>query len=313
MVVALRNRLHHTLALRTHPSVEHQAVLIMNAPDTQVRAGCYCRISSDPNDKREGVDRQRTDTTALCEVKGWTPAAFYIDDRSASNGKQRPEWDRLLRDIEAWTIDAIAAWDQDRGWRMMHELEGLRRFFTSLRRPVALATTGQGDIDLYSPTGVMMAQIKTAVSEHEVSMMKVRMRRAAKQKAENGRPQWKKAFGYLPDTRRKEDDDGTRQIDPETAPLVAEAYRALLAGSSLKSIAALFNDAGAHGLTGRPWTESTVSLFLRKPRNAGLHSHNGEIVGKGTWTLASSDVYTVQNALPPRFQPNASWTANLAI
>ena len=26
--------------------------------------------------------------------------------------------------------DAIAAWDQDRGWRMMHELEDLRKFFT---------------------------------------------------------------------------------------------------------------------------------------------------------------------------------------
>lgn len=88
---------------------------IMNAPDTQVRAGCDCRTSSDPNDKREGVDRQRADITALREVKGWTPAAFYIDnDRSASNGKQRPEWDRLQADINAGTIDAIAAWDQDR-------------------------------------------------------------------------------------------------------------------------------------------------------------------------------------------------------
>ena len=24
-------------------------------------------------------------------------------------------------------------------------------------------------------------------------------------------------------------------------------------------------------------------MFLRKPRNAGLRAHNGEIVGKGTW------------------------------
>lgn len=30
-------------------------------------------------------------------------------------------------------------------------------------------------------------------------------------------------------------------------------------------------------------------------------------------TLAAGDVYTVQNALPPRFQPNAQWCANLAI
>ena len=92
-----------------------------------VKAGCYLRISSDPNDKREGVDRQREDTSALCEIKGWTPVDFYPDnDRSASNGKQRPQWERLLGDIKAGKIDAIAAWDQDRGWRMMHELEDLR-------------------------------------------------------------------------------------------------------------------------------------------------------------------------------------------
>lgn len=30
-------------------------------------------------------------------------------------------------------------------------------------------------------------------------------------------------------------------------------------------------------------------------------------------TLASGDVYSVQNALPPRFQPNARWCANLSI
>ncbi|WP_099222585.1 recombinase family protein [Mycobacterium persicum] len=249
----------------------------MSTAFKQVRAACYCRISSDPKDKREGVDRQREDTTALCEVKGWTPAGFYIDnDRSASNGKHRPEWDRLLADVKAGKIDAIAAWDQDRGWRMMHELEELRKFFTELGRPIPLATTGQGDIDLYSPTGVLAAQIKTAVSEHEIAMMKVRQRRAARQKAESGRPQWRKAFGFL-DTP-----DGPVP-DPRTAPLVKQAYAALLAGASLKDIAKLFNDAGAHGLNGKPWSQSTVSLFLRAPRNAGLRSHNGQIICTGTW------------------------------
>ncbi|TPW98033.1 phage major capsid protein [Mycolicibacterium fortuitum] len=38
------------------------------------------------------------------------------------------------------------------------------------------------------------------------------------------------------------------------------------------------------------------------------------LVAPGTAeTLAASDVYSVQNALPPRFQPNAQWCANLAI
>jgi DNA invertase Pin-like site-specific DNA recombinase len=247
----------------------------MNTEKPQVRAGCYLRISSDPNDKREGVDRQREDTSALCEVQGWSVAGYYEDnDRNASNGKRREKWEELLADIKAGKIDAIAAWDQDRNWRVMHELEELRKFFTSLGREVKLATTGQGEIDLYSPTGVLTAQIKTAVSEHEIAMLKVRTRRAARDKAERGVPQWKRAFGYRGETY---------QPDPTTAPLVERAYQALLAGSSLGDIARIFNDAGAYGLTGKPWTATTVSLFLRAPRNAGLRSHNGEVVGKGTW------------------------------
>lgn len=108
--------------------------------------------------------------------------------------------------------------------------------------------------------------------------------------AVSGKPHWKRAFGYLPDTRAKDEDDGTRQIDPHAQALVARGYRAVLAGSSISDVARMLNNAGAHGLNGRPWTASTVSLFLRKPRNAGLRDHNDRLVRdekgrpvKGTW------------------------------
>lgn len=283
----------------------------MTATETRlIRAACYCRISSDPNDKREGVDRQREDTTALCEVKGWTPVGFYVDnDRSASNGKGRPEWERLLADVEAGEVDAVAAWDQDRVNRMMEDLMRYKSIF--VQRGILLATSNNGDIDLSTPSGVLTATIKTAVSEHEISMMKIRMRRAAVQKADRGLPQWKTAFGFLPDTRAKADDDGTRNIDPAVAPLVEDAYRAILAGSSLADVCRLWNDAGALTqrwarpvdpdtgqrrrdgrpvLERRPWTAPQISNFMRKPRNAGLRDHNDELVigkdgkpVKGTW------------------------------
>ncbi|WP_044511217.1 recombinase family protein [Mycobacterium simiae] len=250
---------------------------------TQVRAGCYCRISSDPKDKRAGVDRQREDTAALCEMKGWTLVGYYIDNnRSASSGGDRPEWDRLLTDIKAGKIDAIAAFDQDRNWRVMDEFVDLRRFFKSLGREIPLTTTGQGDVDLYSPTGVLTAEIKTAFSEHEIAMMRVRQRRAARQRAERGIPQWRNAFGYI-----------NHEPDPQTAPLVVEAYNALLRGVSISEIARNLNSLGAYGISGKPWSASTMSSFLRAPRNAGLRSHTfkdekkgemvTEIVGPGTW------------------------------
>ena len=239
-----------------------------------------CPISSDPKDKREGVDRQREDTAILCEVKGWQVAGYYVDnDRSASNGGRRPEWERLLADIEAGKIDAVAAWDQDRVNRAMDDFQRYKNLF--VRRGIKLATSNNGDIDLSTPSGVLTATIKTAVSEHEISMMKIRMRRAAKQKAQRGLPKWKRAFGYLGDTY---------QLDPHTAPLVKQVYAHVLAGGSITDGARILNAQNAFGLSGKPWTASTLSLFLRKARNAGLREHNDEIVRdedgnpvKGTW------------------------------
>jgi len=267
----------------------------VNAP---VRAACYCRISSDPKDKREGVTRQREDTAILCEVKGWTVVDYYIDnDRSASSGKERPEWERLLADIEAGKIDAVAAWDQDRVNRMMGDFERYKKLF--VQRSILLATSNNGDIDLTTPSGVMMAQIKTAVSEHEISMMRIRMRRAARANAESGRPKWKRAFGYLGDTH---------QPDPVTAPLVREAYRLVLAGGSLNDVCRLWNGAGALTLNGKLWTAPQVSDFLKKARNAGLRSHTSrdmysdevrsEIVGKGNWPgLVDEDTWRAVQSL----------------
>ena len=67
-----------------------------------------------------------------------------------------------------------------------------------------------------------------------------------------------RAFGYLGDTH---------QPDPQTAPLVREAYAAVLAGSSLKDIMRT-GTRPARMANGNPWTRPQVSQFLRAPRNA---------------------------------------------
>ena len=198
---------------------------------------------------------------------------MYVDnDRSASNGQARPEWERLLVDVQAGNVDAVVVWNQDRGWRKMSELETLRPIFEP--RGVLLATTNIGTIDFGNADDVFRAQVSTALSEMEIAKMKVRMRRAARQRAEDGVPKWRSAFGYV---------DDVHQPDPVTAPLVREAYAAILAGGSITDVAKDWNERGHTGLTGKPWSPSTVSLFLRAPRNAGLRAHNNKIVGDGAW------------------------------
>ncbi|OBI33761.1 recombinase family protein [Mycobacterium sp. E2238] len=239
---------------------------------TNVRAAVYLRISSDPTGEHLGVTRQREDCLALCAEKGWEPVEYLDNDVSASNGKPRPAYERMLADIEAGTVAAVVAWDLDRLHRRPIELERFMDLADAHR--VALATAS-GDVDLSTAQGRLVARLKGAVARHETEHKVDRQRRAARQKAERGVPQWTRAFGYLT--------DGSHQPDPATAPLVKEAYVAIRAGASLNDVCRLWNDAGAFTLNGKPWTAAPVWAFLRKARNAGLRSHNGEIIGPGNW------------------------------
>jgi len=236
-------------------------------------AAVYLRQSLDRTGEAVAVARQREDCTQLCRSKGWRPLEFIDNDVSASSGKKRPAYEKMLAAIEAGEVGAVVAWDLDRLHRRPVELEA----FIDLadRHRLALATVS-GDVDLSTPQGRLVARLKGSVAKHEMEHKSARQTRAMQQMAESGRPKWKRAFGYL------DGGDGP-EPDPATAPLVAEAYRLILAGGTLGSVCALFNDAGAVGLTGKPWSPTTVSLFLRSPRNAGLRAYRGEVVGTGTW------------------------------
>jgi hypothetical protein len=115
------------------------------------------------------------------------------------------------------------------------------------------------------------------VSEHESAMMKVRMKRAHRQRAEQGLPHWQEAFGYMAGPHT----DGCapnckslhHKLDPETAPLIKQAYAQILAGASLSDIATMWNEAGALTSTGKPWRLALVGPVLRNSRNAGLRSY----------------------------------------
>jgi HK97 family phage major capsid protein len=70
---------------------------------------------------------------------------------------------------------------------------------------------------------------------------------------------------------------------------------------------------GADQLTA---TAYTVGSGTGQPTGVitGVAAVGGSVVSPTTVeTFAAADLYKVQNALPPRFQPNASWNANLAI
>src|SRR4051812_46591775 len=87
-------------------------------------AAIYARMSKDITGEGLGIERQLADCQAYAKDIGWVVADHYIDnDPSAYSGKPRPDYRRLLADINSGVCDGVIVFRADRLHRSPVELE----------------------------------------------------------------------------------------------------------------------------------------------------------------------------------------------
>lgn len=267
------------------------------------RAGIYARISPTPAEGA-GWQRQLADCRELIKARGWEVGGEYVDrDLSAYRAKRRPEWERLLVDLDAGVVDALVVYHPDRAYRRGDALEALIDIVE--RRGVEVATVKAGDLDLATATGRMGARIVAAVSRHESERMSERVSRAKRERAALGRPAGGglRPFGYKADKVT---------IEPAEADLIRYAAERIAAGGSMYAELEAWNDQGWLTTAGKPWSISSLRRVLTSPRVAGLRAYRGQVVGEAVWpAILERDLWdrlcamTASRAAGPR--PGGSW------
>lgn len=253
---------------------------------TPARAAIYARISRDAEGTSAGVDRQRADCHALAESLGWTVSQEYVDnDISASqySTKRRPEYERMLADLEDGHLDGVIVYNIDRLTRRPAELEHFNDTVACAGvRHVRFVT---GDTDIGTDDGLLLARIQGAMAAKESANIGRRVRRKMEQNALDGKPHGGtvRPFGYAEDKIT---------ILPEEAEVYRDLVARFLAGESTRSLATWLNDNEVATVTGRPWVTSTLKGMLTNARYAGLRAHRGQIVAPGIWDgIISEDDY----------------------
>lgn len=236
-----------------------------------MRSAIYCRLSDDRTGEGLGIERQRADCRDLVSRRGGVVVGEYLDNsRSATSGRRRPEYERLLAAVDSGTLDAIVAWSLDRLVRRTADLERLIELCD--RRNVAIVLVRGSDMDVSTPAGQLVARMLGAVARHEVDAKSDRQRRESRQRADRGLPPGgRRAFGYR----------GTELVDGE-AQAVRGAYAMLLDGETLTGIAAALNEFW-NTTVGGEWNVTGVRSMLLNPRYVGQRWHLGEYRGPGAW------------------------------
>jgi len=245
----------------------------------------YVRQSLDKTGEEAAVERQESSCRQLAGAKDWTVAQLYRDNSiSATSGRTRPEFERLLADIEAGTVQNVIVWHLDRLTRSMRDLT--RVIEAGQSRRVNIASVHGVSLDLGDPTGVAVATILTAIAAMEVQHKGQRQKAANRQRATKGNAHWvRRPFGY-----ERTGDKVT--VVPKEAAALREAADRVMAGDTLASIVRDFNAAGWTSTVGKPWNVTSLRRALINPRTAGRRLYNGEDMGAGVWEpIFSEDLH----------------------
>jgi DNA invertase Pin-like site-specific DNA recombinase len=241
----------------------------------------YARISSDVEGSGLGVRRQLEDCRRLADSLGWPVGAEYVDnDVSAYSGKVRPQYQRMLADLQDGQRDAVIVYHVDRLTRRPLELEQFVSALDAAR--VKQVRFVVGDMDLGTGDGLMIARMLGAMAAHESQTKSRRVLRKMDQNAALGLPHggWHRPFGY--------DEDKVKVRRDEAAVIQVLAAR-FLAGESLRSLTSWLDVEGVQTVSGKPWRTPTLKAMLASARIAGLREHHGQVVGPAIWEAIISE------------------------
>lgn len=154
---------------------------------TAKRVAIYCRVSTD----LQTTTNQEIELKAVADRAGWEIVETYVDQgiSGAKSRKDRPAFDRLLKDGSRRKFDLIACWSVDRLGRSLRDLIDFLQEVHALG--IGLFLHQQG-IDSTTPAGTAMFQMLGIFSQFELAMARERvlagLARARSQGKVLGRP-----------------------------------------------------------------------------------------------------------------------------
>jgi site-specific DNA recombinase len=263
-----------------------------------LRAGLYERVSTGVQDSAESrsVDQQNRAGTEACAEHGWTVAGRYPDpglsaSRFARRG--RPEWSRLVADIEAGRLDIVVVWASNRGGR---ELEEWARFLNACRRTATrlFVASEKRLYDLAIARDWKSLAEDGIDSAYDSEKISLASRRGTAGSAERGDPHGRVPYGY---TRRYEHDPrahkGRRifqEPDPNESVIVREIIERI---SRDEAVSAILRDLAERGVTTRAggrWSRSSLTrLVLGGTVYIAKRRHNGSPLLDGNWPALVDD------------------------
>ncbi|MED5041752.1 recombinase family protein [Geobacillus stearothermophilus] len=236
-----------------------------------MRVAIYVRVSTDEQAK-EGfsIPAQRERLRAFCESQGWEIVQEYIEEGWSAKDLDRPQMQRLLKDIKKGNIDIVLVYRLDRLTRSVLDLYLLLQTFEKYNVAFRSATEVY---DTSTAMGRLFITLVAALAQWERENLAERVKLGIEQMIDEGKkPGGHSPYGY------KFDKDFNCTIIEDEANVVRMIYRMYCDGYGYRSIADRLNELGVKPRIAKEWNHNSVRDILTNDIYIGTYRWGNKVV-----------------------------------
>ena len=236
-----------------------------------MKVATYVRVSTDEQAK-EGfsIPAQRERLRAFCESQGWEIVEEYIEEGWSAKDLDRPQMQRLLKDIKKGHIDIVLVYRLDRLTRSVLDLYLLLQTFEKYNVAFRSATEVY---DTSTAMGRLFITLVAALAQWERENLAERVKFGIEQMIDEGKkPGGHSPYGY------KFDKDFNCTIIEDEANVVRMIYRMYCDGYGYRSIADRLNELGIKPRIAKEWNHNSVRDILTNDIYIGTYRWGNKVV-----------------------------------
>lgn len=163
--------------------------------------GIYIRVSTEEQ-ANEGysISAQRERLKAFCVAQNWTEHKFYVDEGISGRSTNRPQFKKLISDIEAGHIDVLLVYRLD---RLTRSVRDLHKILDLLEKYNCVFRSATEIYDTSTAMGRMFITIVAAIAEWESANLGERVKMGQIEKAHQGEWAAQAPYGFYKDEKHK--------------------------------------------------------------------------------------------------------------
>ena len=241
----------------------------------------YARYSSD-NQREESIEGQIRECTAYAEKNGITIVKHYIDRAISAKTDNRPEFQQMIKDSDKKLFDIVLVWKLDRFARNRYDSA---RYKTQLKKN-GVKLMSATEIISDGPEGIILESVLEGYAEYYSADLSEKVIRGMTENALKGKFSGGAIpFGYTINADRR------FEIDPLTAPFVAEAFQRYNDGQTMREIRDWLNEKGIKNKRGGPMTFNVIQHMLSNRRYIGELKYRDVLIPDAIPPIVSVELF----------------------